>query len=122
MRSDLEIAQAATLHPIGAIAAAAGVEEQYLEPYGRHMAKIDTAAIHGARTARYVVVTAITPTPLGEGKTTTTIGLGQALSQRGHRAVVAIRQPSMGPTFGIKGVLPVVVLAKWCRWSSSIYT
>jgi formate--tetrahydrofolate ligase len=103
MRSDLEIAQAATLRPIGAIAAAAGVEEQYLEPYGRHMAKIDTAAIHGARTARYVVVTAITPTPLGEGKTTTTIGLGQALSQRGHRAVVAIRQPSMGPTFGIKG-------------------
>ncbi len=103
MRSDLEIAQAATLKPIGAIAAAAGVEEQYLEPYGRHMAKIDTAAIHGARTARYVVVTAITPTPLGEGKTTTTIGLGQALTQRGHRAVVAIRQPSMGPTFGIKG-------------------
>ncbi len=103
MRSDLEIAQAATLKPIGQIATLAGVEEQYLEPYGRYMAKIDTAAIHGARTARYVVVTAITPTPLGEGKTTTTIGLGQALNQRGHRAVVAIRQPSMGPTFGIKG-------------------
>lgn len=103
MRSDLEIAQAATLKPIGQIATLAGVEEQYLEPYGRQMAKIDTAAIHGARTARYVVVTAITPTPLGEGKTTTTIGLGQALNQRGHRAVVAIRQPSMGPTFGIKG-------------------
>jgi formate--tetrahydrofolate ligase len=103
MRSDLEIAQAATLKPISQIATLAGVEEQYLEPYGRHMAKIDTAAIHGARTARYVVVTAITPTPLGEGKTTTTIGLGQALNQRGHRAVVAIRQPSMGPTFGIKG-------------------
>ncbi len=103
MRSDLDIAQAATLKPIGHIADQLGVEEQYIEPYGRHMAKIDTAAIHGERKARYVVVTAITPTPLGEGKTTTTIGLGQALAKRGHRAVVAIRQPSMGPTFGIKG-------------------
>lgn len=103
MRSDLDIAQAATLKTIGHIADQLGVEEQYIEPYGRHMAKIDTAAIHGERKARYVVVTAITPTPLGEGKTTTTIGLGQALAKRGHRAVVAIRQPSMGPTFGIKG-------------------
>jgi len=103
MLSDLAIAQAATLRPIATIADALGVESEYLEPYGRYMAKIDTAAIHGARRARYVVVTAITPTPLGEGKTTTTIGLGQALSARGHRAVVAIRQPSMGPTFGIKG-------------------
>jgi formate--tetrahydrofolate ligase len=103
MQSDLAIAQAATLRPIATIADALGVESEYLEPYGRYMAKIDTAAIHGVRRARYVVVTAITPTPLGEGKTTTTIGLGQALSARGHRAVVAIRQPSMGPTFGIKG-------------------
>ena len=103
MRSDLDIAQAAQLKPIADIATAAGVEHEFLEPYGRHMAKVDTAAIRGDRTARYVVVTAITPTPLGEGKTTTTIGLGQALSKRGHRAVVAIRQPSMGPTFGIKG-------------------
>jgi formate--tetrahydrofolate ligase len=103
MRSDLDIAQAAKLTPIGQIADELGVEAQYLEPYGRHMAKIDTAAIHGPRKARYVVVTAITPTPLGEGKTTTTIGLGQALAKRGHRSVVAIRQPSMGPTFGIKG-------------------
>ncbi|NBU62896.1 MAG: formate--tetrahydrofolate ligase, partial [Chloroflexia bacterium] len=103
MLSDLAIAQAATLRPIATIADALGIESEYLEPYGRYMAKIDTTAIHGARRARYVVVTAITPTPLGEGKTTTTIGLGQALSARGHRAVVAIRQPSMGPTFGIKG-------------------
>ncbi len=103
MQSDLAIAQAATLRPIAAIADALGIESTYLEPYGRYMAKIDTAAIHGVRRARYVVVTAITPTPLGEGKTTTTIGLGQALSARGHRAVVTIRQPSMGPTFGIKG-------------------
>ncbi|MFN5368235.1 MAG: formate--tetrahydrofolate ligase, partial [Roseiflexaceae bacterium] len=103
MQTDLEIAQAATLRPITDIASGLGIESAYVEQYGRHMAKIDTAAIHGARKARYVVVTAITPTPLGEGKTTTTIGLGQALSKRGHRAVVAIRQPSMGPTFGIKG-------------------
>lgn len=103
MRSDLEIAQAATIRPIADVAAELGVESEYVEPYGRHMAKVDTAAIGGVRKARYVVVTAITPTPLGEGKTTTTIGLGQALARRGHRAVVAIRQPSMGPTFGIKG-------------------
>ena len=103
MHSDLEIAQSASLRPITDIASVLGIESEYVEQYGRHMAKIDTAAIHGARKARYVVVTAITPTPLGEGKTTTTIGLGQALSKRGHCAVVAIRQPSMGPTFGIKG-------------------
>ena len=103
MRSDLEIAQAATIRPIADVAAELGVESEYVEPYGRHMAKVDTAAIGGVRKARYVVVTAMTPTPLGEGKTTTTIGLGQALARRGHRAVVAIRQPSMGPTFGIKG-------------------
>jgi len=103
MRSDLEIAQAATIRPIADVAAELGVESEYVEPYGRHMAKVDTAAIGGMRKARYVVVTAMTPTPLGEGKTTTTIGLGQALARRGHRAVVAIRQPSMGPTFGIKG-------------------
>ncbi|HEY1014092.1 MAG TPA: formate--tetrahydrofolate ligase [Herpetosiphonaceae bacterium] len=105
MPSDLEIAQSVQPRPIGEIAAALGLEEHEIEPYGRHMAKVDPAALGrlGEPRAKYIVVTAITPTPLGEGKTTTTVGLGQALHAMGKRAIVAIRQPSMGPTFGIKG-------------------
>jgi formate--tetrahydrofolate ligase len=106
MPSDLEIAQAATLRPISEVAAGLGLDEEHLEHYGRGVAKIDLAALDsrasGAR-AKYVVVTAVTPTPLGEGKTTTCVGLTQGLVARGARAVVTLRQPSMGPTFGIKG-------------------
>lgn len=104
--SDLEIAQAATLRPLTEVAAEAGIPAELLEPYGTGAAKISLDAI-GAMAdrppARYVVVSAITPTPLGEGKTTTTVGLGQGFSHIGRRATIAIRQPSMGPTFGIKG-------------------
>jgi formate--tetrahydrofolate ligase len=104
--SDLEIAKAATLRPLSEIAAAAGIPGDMLEPYGRGTAKIDLAAIEAMADrpkAKYVVVSAITPTPLGEGKTTTTVGLGQAFQHIGKSATIAIRQPSMGPTFGIKG-------------------
>lgn len=106
MLSDLEIAQAARLRPIREVAGDLGLTEDDIEPYGRSIAKIDLATL--ARLTdrprgKYVVVTAITPTPLGEGKTTTTIGIGQALARLGKRALVTIRQPSMGPTFGIKG-------------------
>ena len=83
-----------------------GLGSHLLEPYGEHVMKVKTAAIDElaqAPRAKYVVVTAITPTPLGEGKTTTTVGLGQGFAHIGKRATVAIRQPSMGPTFGIKG-------------------
>jgi formate--tetrahydrofolate ligase len=104
--SDLAIARAAHLKPIVDVADAAGIPVDRLEPYGRHVAKIDLAAVadlaHRPR-ARYVVVTAITPTPLGEGKTTTAVGLAQGLASLGQRATLALRQPSMGPTFGIKG-------------------
>jgi formate--tetrahydrofolate ligase len=106
MPSDLEIAQAASLRPISDVAADLGVDEQYLEHYGRGVAKIDLAALDAPRAgagAKYVVVTAVTPTPLGEGKTTTCVGLTQGLVAKGARAVVTLRQPSMGPTFGIKG-------------------
>ncbi len=106
MLSDLDIAQAARLRPIRAVAANLGLTDDDIEPYGRHVAKIDLAVLQRLtdRTrGRYIAVTAITPTPLGEGKTTTTIGLGQALARLGKRSVVTIRQPSMGPTFGIKG-------------------
>ena len=83
-----------------------GLGEHLLEPYGASVAKIRLDAIDELADrppAKYVVVTAITPTPLGEGKTTTTVGLGQAMKHIGQRAVITIRQPSMGPTFGIKG-------------------
>ncbi|MEZ5245414.1 MAG: formate--tetrahydrofolate ligase [Acidimicrobiales bacterium] len=104
--SDLEIADQANLKPLGDIAAAAGIPGECLEPYGVGAAKISLDAIgkmqHRPR-AKYVVVSAITPTPLGEGKTTTTVGLGQAFQYIGSSATIAIRQPSMGPTFGIKG-------------------
>jgi len=104
--SDLEIANTANLKPLGDIAATAGIPEECLEPYGVGAAKISLDAIEKMKDrprAKYVVVSAITPTPLGEGKTTTTVGLGQAFQHIGSSATIAIRQPSMGPTFGIKG-------------------
>lgn len=104
--SDLDIAQAATLKPIEGIAIEMGLDRELLESYGSSVMKIKLDAIEalsGRPKAKYVVVSAITPTPLGEGKTTVTIGLGQAFHHIGKSATVAIRQPSMGPTFGIKG-------------------
>jgi len=104
--TDLAIAKAATLKPLTDVAAEMGIGEHLLEPYGANVAKIRLAALDelaGAPKGRYVVVSAVTPTPLGEGKTMTTVGLGQAFRHIGRTATVAIRQPSMGPTFGIKG-------------------
>ena len=104
--SDIEIAQAATLLPIEAIAEEMGLDRSDIEFYGDAMAKVKLEAIDKLKerpNAKYVVVTAITPTPLGEGKSTTTVGLGQAFHHIGKRATVAVRQPSQGPTFGIKG-------------------
>ena len=104
--SDLEIARRANLLPMTEIAAKMGIGAHLLEPYGHDVAKVKLEAIEelaGRPQAKYVVVSAITPTPLGEGKTTTTVGLGQAMKHIGRTSTVAIRQPSMGPTFGIKG-------------------
>jgi formate--tetrahydrofolate ligase len=104
--SDLDIARTASLKPLNEIAATMGIGEHLLEPYGSSVAKIKLEAIEELSDrpkAKYVVVSAITPTPLGEGKTTTTVGLGQAMRHIGKQATIAIRQPSMGPTFGIKG-------------------
>jgi len=104
--SDLEIAQAAHLLPIADIAAQMGLLPDHLEMYGRNVAKIDLDAVGDITSqpkGKYVVVTAITPTPLGEGKTTTSVGLAQAMKHLGKRGLLALRQPSMGPTFGIKG-------------------
>ncbi len=104
--TDLEIARGAALKPLEDVAAEMGIAGHLLEPYGEHVMKIKLAAIEelsDAPKAKYVVVTAVTPTPLGEGKTTTVAGLGEAFQHIGKRATIAIRQPSMGPTFGIKG-------------------
>ncbi|HET9072822.1 MAG TPA: formate--tetrahydrofolate ligase [Acidimicrobiales bacterium] len=104
--SDLEIARGASLKPLAEVAASMGIGEHLLEPYGEQVAKVKLEAVAELADrpkAKYVVVSAITPTPLGEGKTTTTVGLGQAMRHIGRQATVAVRQPSMGPTFGIKG-------------------
>jgi formate--tetrahydrofolate ligase len=104
--SDLAIARQAQLKPIEDVAGEMGLGGHLLEAYGRDVLKIRLEAVQELADrpkAKYVVVSAITPTPLGEGKTTTTVGLGQAMRHIGRRATVAIRQPSMGPTFGIKG-------------------
>ncbi|MCP3988203.1 MAG: formate--tetrahydrofolate ligase [Actinomycetia bacterium] len=104
--TDLDIARGAQLKPLIDIAAASGIPAEFLEPYGTGTAKVKLEAIEAMADrprGKYVVVSAITPTPLGEGKTTTTVGLGQAFQYIGSSATIAIRQPSMGPTFGIKG-------------------
>jgi formate--tetrahydrofolate ligase len=105
--SDLEIANSVAPRPIVDVAAGLGLREDEIELYGRTKAKVTLEAINRVEAenprGRYVVVTAITPTPLGEGKTTTTVGLAQGLNRIGKKAAVAIRQPSLGPVFGIKG-------------------
>ena len=105
MRSDIEIAQATPLRPIAEIARMAGIDENLLEPYGRYKAKLDARAIRAQKNpdGKLILVTAITPTPAGEGKTTTTIGLADGLRRIGKKSIVALREPSLGPVFGIKG-------------------
>jgi len=101
---DLDIARAARLAPIGDIAARAGLPDAAIEPYGRYKAKVDPAAVPPTgRTGKLVLVTAINPTPAGEGKTTTSVGLADALNLIGKRTILALREPSLGPCFGTKG-------------------
>ena len=103
--SDIEIAQNAKMKPIGEIARTLGVADEYLEPYGKYKAKIDLSILKQTqhKAGKLILVTAITPTPAGEGKTTTTIGLADGMRRIGKNAVVALREPSLGPVFGIKG-------------------
>ncbi len=105
MKSDIEIAQGAKMQPITEIAATAGVDPKYLEQYGNYKAKVDYALLDEVKKpdGKLILVTAITPTPAGEGKTTTTIGLADGLRRIGKNVVVALREPSLGPVFGIKG-------------------
>ncbi len=106
MKSDIEIAQATTPRPIGEIAARLGIPDSALEPYGRTKAKVSLSFVESLANrpdGKLVLVTAISPTPAGEGKTTTTVGLGDALNHIGKKAVVCLREPSLGPVFGMKG-------------------
>lgn len=106
MKSDIEIAQATTPYPIHQIASALGIPEAEIEPYGRTKAKVSLKYIDSLAErpkGKLILVTAISPTPAGEGKTTTTVGLGDALNQIGKRAVICLREPSLGPVFGMKG-------------------
>ncbi|MBE6761437.1 MAG: formate--tetrahydrofolate ligase [Ruminococcaceae bacterium] len=104
-KSDIEIAQECVMQPITEIAKAANVDEKYIEQYGKYKAKIDPALLNETdrENGKLVLVTAITPTPAGEGKTTTTIGLADGLKKIGKNVTVALREPSLGPVFGVKG-------------------
>lgn len=107
MPSDIEIARQAQLKPIAKIARGIGIPDEALSPYGNHIAKVDLGWLAARRKAqkpgKLILVTAINPTPAGEGKTTTTVGLGDALNRLGKRTVIALREPSLGPCFGVKG-------------------
>lgn len=105
MKTDIEIAQSVEMKPITEIAAAAGIDDKYIEQYGRYKAKVDYSLLNENKRGdgKLILVTAITPTPAGEGKTTTTIGLADGLRRIGKNVVVALREPSLGPVFGIKG-------------------
>ena len=106
MKTDIQIAQEAEMLPITEVAEKAGIEKEDLELYGKYKAKLSDdfwEKIKDNENGKLVLVTAINPTPAGEGKTTTTIGLGQAMAKLGKNAVIALREPSLGPCFGIKG-------------------
>lgn len=103
MKTDIEIAQEAKLRKITEIASAAGIPEEAIEPYGNYKAKIDPNLLPNSEDGKLILVTAISPSPAGEGKTTTTIGLADGLKRLGKKVVVALREPSLGPVFGVKG-------------------
>ena len=106
MRSDIEIAQAATMKPVTEIATRLGIPDDALDQYGKYKAKISLEYIDTLAAkpdGKLILVTAISPTPAGEGKTTTTVGLGDALNKIGKKAVICLREPSLGPVFGMKG-------------------
>ena len=103
--TDIEIAQSVQMKNINEIAQTAGIDSKYIEQYGNYKAKIDLSIMQDCKKedGKLVLVTAITPTPAGEGKTTTTIGLADAMQKIGKNTMVALREPSLGPVFGLKG-------------------
>lgn len=120
--TDLEIAQACVLDPIDKVAAKAGIPADALEPYGKTKAKLSQEYLDSLTgpDGKLILVTAINPTKAGEGKSTTTVGLGDALNRLGKRTMMALREPSLGPVFGLKGALPAAAMPRWCPWKTSI--
>lgn len=119
MKTDIEIAQEAVMEPIVKVAQKLGIKEDELELYGKYKAKISDEymnSIKGNPDGKLVLVTAINPTPAGEGKTTTSVGLGEAFGKLGKKAVIALREPSLGPCFGIKGGAPAAAMPRWFPW------
>ncbi len=105
MKTDIEIAREAKMRPIAEIGAKVGVPDSALNPYGKHIAKVDLDFVEKSnrKNGKLILVTAINPTPAGEGKTTTTVGLGDGLNRIGQKAMICLREPSLGPCFGVKG-------------------
>lgn len=123
MKSDIEIAQEAKMKPITEIAASLGLADEDVIPYGRYKAKINHRLIHKAsKQGKMVLVTAISPTPAGEGKTTTSVGLADAMNALGKKTMLCLREPSLGPVFGVKGGAPAAVMPRWCPWRISTST
>ena len=120
MKTDIEIAQESTPLHITEIAASLGIDEKYLEQYGKYKAKVDYNLLNedSRPDGKLILVTAINPTPAGEGKTTTSVGLGQAFGRLGKKAVIALREPSLGPCFGIKGAPQEAVMPRSFRWKT----
>ena len=123
--SDIEIAYAAKKKPIIELCEDLfGISKERLEPYGHHKAKyvIDEESLKSDLEGNLILVSAISPTPAGEGKTTTTVGLGDALNRIGKKTIICLREPSLGPCFGIKAELQVEGTPKLFRWRTLIYT
>ncbi len=122
MGSDIGIAQNATLKPIGEIAARLGIPAASMDNYGRFKAKVALDYIDSLKDkpdGKLILVTALSPTPAGEGKTTTTVGLGDALNKIGKKAVICLREPSLGPVFGRRAARPAAATRRSCPWKIS---
>ena len=122
MLSDIEIAQQAKMLPITEVAAKLGIGEEDIEMYGRYKAKLSMDLIRRMEdkpAGKLVLVTAITPTPAGEGKSTTTVGLAQGLAKIDKSVIVALREPSLGPAWALRAAQPAAVILRLCRWKIS---
>ncbi len=118
MLSDIEISRHSPRLPIHELAKRLTIPTNLLSPHGHYKGKLslDLLKSQPEQSGKLVLVSAITPTPLGEGKTVTTLGLSMGLNHIGQPSIATIRQPSLGPVFGVKGALPVAVMPRWCRW------
>ena len=124
-KTDIQIAQGTEMRNIQEIAASAGLDSRYIELYGNYKAKVDYNLLNDKKDekdGKVILVTAISPTPAGEGKTTTTVGLADALRKIDKNVLVALREPSLGPVFGVKGGAAGGGYARWCRWKTSTCT